>query len=96
MGTNNTTHVLWDNTDGHASVWNYSTANGTFTQNTYGPYPGWAALSIADGSDGQTRLLWDNTNGTMSLWDLNNVTGVFSQFSFGPYPGWTAGSVSAN
>lgn len=92
-GANATTHILWTNTDGHMSLWNYYSSN-TFTQNTYGPYPNWSAQSVADGSDGKTLVLWDNTGGAASIWNLNNTTGVFNQYTFGPYPGWTAVSVS--
>jgi cyclophilin family peptidyl-prolyl cis-trans isomerase len=89
------THILWDNTNGAASLWNYDTTSGTFTQNTYGPYPGWTAKTIADGgNDGLQRVLWDNTNGTASIWSLNNATGAFTQFTFGPYAGWTAKTLS--
>ena len=93
-GSSGKMHVLWDNADGRASIWNYTQATGGFAQNTYGPYGGWSAVSIADGPDGLTRVLWDNTNGTASVWSLNNVTGQFAQFSFGPYPGWTAKTLS--
>ncbi len=90
-----TTHVLWNNVNGTASIWNYNTAAGTFTQTTYGPYPGWTAAAIADGgTDGLSRVLWDNTNGTASLWSLNSALGQFTQFSFGPYAGWTATALS--
>ncbi len=89
-----TTHINWTNTDGRLSLWNYDPLAGSFTQITYGPYPGWSAKAVADGPDGKTRVLWDNTNGTMSLWSLDNTTGIFSQNSFGPYPGWTATSLS--
>ena len=87
---------MWYNANGTASLWNYNAASGTLTQNAYGPYPGWAALGVADGSDGQTRLLWDNTDGTLSLWSLNNTTALFSQFSFGPYGGWTATATASS
>ena len=89
------THILWNNTNGAASIWNYNPANGTFAQNTYGPYTGWTAKTVADGgTDGQTRVLWDNTNGTASIWSLNNSTGQFTDYNFGPYPGWTAKALS--
>ena len=88
------THILWDNANGTAAVWNYDTSSGTFTQNVFGPYAGWAAKTLADGPDSLTRVLWDNTDGTASLWSLNNATGQFTQFSFGPYSGWTATALS--
>ena len=89
------THILWTNTGGQVSIWNYDTGTGTFTQNGYGPYAGWAAKAIAEGgTDGLARVLWDNANGMMSLWSLNTVSGAFTQNAFGPFPGWTARSVS--
>ncbi len=88
------THLLWDNAN-TASIWNYNPASGTFTQNSFGPYPNWTAKAIADGgTDSQTRVLWDNTDGTASIWSLNNVSGAFGQFAFGPYAGWTAKALS--
>lgn len=90
-----TTHILWTNVNGAASLWNYASVNGAFTQNTYGPYSGWSAKAVADGgTDSKTRLLWTNTNGLMSLWSLDNGTGQFTQNTFGPYAGWTAKTVS--
>ncbi len=90
-------HVLWNNSDGRASIWNYDADNGAFTQNTYGPYPRWTAKTIADGgTDGLTRVLWDNTSGTASLWQLDNTAGTFSQFSYGPYSNWTANALSVS
>ena len=88
------THVLWTNTNGAASLWNYSAADGTVTQNTYGPYAGWTAQTVADGPDSLTRVLWNNTNGAASLWSLDNPSRQFTQHTYGPYPGWTAQAVS--
>ena len=88
------THILWDNTSGTTAIWSYNPANGTFTQNDYGPYPGWTAKTVADGPDGLTRVLWDKTDGTASIWSLNNQTGQFTDYNFGPYPGWTAAALS--
>ena len=91
-----TTHILWDNTDGRMSLWDYSTASGSETYHIYGPYTGWAAKAVADGgADGRQRVLWDNTDGRMSLWSLDNGAARFTQYTFGPYAGWTAKAVSA-
>lgn len=87
-------HLLWTNTNGAASVWNYSAATGRYTQNSYGPYTGYTAKAIADGSDGKTRVLWLNTNGTASLWNLSAASGTYTHAEFGPYPGWTAAALS--
>ncbi|MGO8672053.1 MAG: choice-of-anchor tandem repeat GloVer-containing protein [Capsulimonadaceae bacterium] len=89
-----TTHVLWSATNGTLSLWNDSPSAGEFTQNSYGPYPGWSATAIADGPDGLTRVLWTSTGGAASIWSVDTETGEFTQNGFGPYPGWTATALS--
>lgn len=89
------THILWTNTNGTASLWDYSTTSGAYTANNFGPYNGWTAKAIADGgTDGKTRLLWTNTNGTAALWNVTGSTGAFTASNFGPYTNWTAKAVS--
>ena len=89
------THVLWNNADGTASIWNYNPTAGTFAYKNYGPYPGWTAKAIADGgTDGTMRVLWTNTLGKASIWSLDNNTGKFVSHDFGPYNGWTATAIS--
>ena len=95
VAASGTTHVLWDNTDGTASIWNYSPADGAFTFHDFGPYPGWTAKALADGgTDGQSRVLWDNASSMMSLWSLNDSTGSFTSYNYGPFAGWTASALS--
>ncbi len=88
------THVLWDNSSGLTSVWDYSTAGGTFSHQEYGPYSGYTAQAIADGPDGRTRILWDRSDGVMSMWSLDNAAGAFTYHEFGPYAGYTARAIS--
>ena len=89
------THVLWDNVNGAASIWNYLPADGSFLQHTYGPYPNWTAAAIAGaGPDEKLRVLWKNGSGAASIWNLDNATGQFTQHTFGPYPHWTAQNLS--
>ncbi len=88
------THVLWDNASGAAAIWTYSALSGTFSEDDYGPYPGWTAQALADGPDSLTRVLWTNTNGSASIWSLNTLTGGFTDYTFGPYAGWTAKALS--
>ncbi|MGO8670110.1 MAG: DUF1565 domain-containing protein [Capsulimonadaceae bacterium] len=88
------THVAWTSSSGALSLWNYDPASGHSSQNTYGPYAGWTAASIADGPDGYTRVLWVNTGGEASIWSVNAATGALTQNSFGPFPGWTARTVA--
>ena len=93
-GAPRTTSILWNNMNGAASIWNYSTATGIFAQSAYGPFAGWSAKAIADGPDGLVRVLWNNTNGQMSLWSLDNAAGSFTQHEFGPYAGWMAKGIN--
>ena len=95
LSADGTLHLLWDNSNGTASLWNLSTYTGSFTHHEYGPYAGWTANAVADGNDGKTQVLWNNTSGALSLWNLNNVAGSFGHFEFGPYGGYTATAVSA-
>ncbi len=91
------THVLWDNTNGAASIWNYLPADGSLLEHTYGPYPGWTAAAIAGaGPNGMLRVLWNNAGGAASIWNLDNATGSFTQHTYGPYPGWTARRLSVS
>lgn len=92
---NGSSHVMWTNTDGRLSLWNQNAADGTFTFQNYGPFPGWTARATADGPDSQTRVLWDNTDGSASIWSLDNGTGTYTHHEFGPYPEWTARTLSA-
>ena len=87
-------HILWNNS-GTASIWNYTGADGSFTQNTYIPTAGYTANAIADSNiDGLTRVLWTKADGTASIWRLNNAADTYSQYTFGPYVGWAANSIS--
>ncbi|MGO8670645.1 MAG: fibronectin type III domain-containing protein [Capsulimonadaceae bacterium] len=90
----NTTHLLWTDSIGTASVWNLDMSNGTYTENTFGAYAGWTATSIADSVDGNVQLLWTGPSG-ISIWDLDNTDDTFTQNSYGPFAGWTATAVSA-
>ncbi len=95
IAVSGTTHVLWDNADGTASIWNYSPVDGSFTFHDFGPYPGWTAKTLADGgTDGLTRVLWNYSNGLASVWSLDSAAGRFTSHNFGPYPGWTANALS--
>ncbi len=93
VGPDDGAHLLWDNTNGTALLWNVDFTSGAFTYTSYGPFSGYAARAIATGPDNVTHILWDATNGTASLW---NVTGSgYTYNTYGPYSGWTAVGVSA-
>ena len=89
------THILWNNTNGAASIWNYNPGDGSHTHQEYGPYTGYTATATADGgSDSKTRVLWNKTDGAASIWSLDNTTGQFAHFEFGPFTDYTATALS--
>ncbi|MGO8671130.1 MAG: hypothetical protein ACLQVD_07180 [Capsulimonadaceae bacterium] len=89
-------HILWSNTKGTLSLWDYNPSTQTYVQDIYGPFPGWTAQSVADGPDGLTRVMWVNTSGAVSIWSQDSSTGAYTQDTFGPYKGWTATAMSVS
>lgn len=87
------THILWNKTDGTASVWSVDTS-GNYTHAEYGPFPGWTATAVASGGDGTTRLLWNHaSDGEIALWTVSGAS--FTHQEYGPYPGWAANALAA-
>ncbi len=87
------THILWNKTDGTASLWSVDTS-GSYTHAEYGPYPGWTATAVASGGDGLTHLLWNHaSDGEIALWTVTPAG--FTHREYGPYPGWTADALAA-
>jgi hypothetical protein len=84
------TRILWNKTDGTASVWKVNSAGSIVTQQQFGPYSGWTAKAIATGQDNLTRLLWTNTTGAAAYYLLDSNNAFVSQQQYGPYSGWTA------
>lgn len=85
-----TTHVLCTKPSGQMALWNENSADGTKSQQVYGPFPGWIAQKVADGPDGLTHVLWTQSSGQISVWSLDAALGVYTHAEYGPYPGWTA------
>jgi outer membrane protein assembly factor BamB len=90
VGADGYSRVLWDKSDGTASVWKISAQGTVATQPQFGPYTGWTARAVATGKDNQTRLLWTNTNGTAAYYMLDADGNFVSQKQYGPYTGWNA------
>jgi arabinan endo-1,5-alpha-L-arabinosidase len=88
-------HLLWQHTDGRASVWRPA-QNGDFESgNEFGPFAGWTPQALAvSPADGTARLLWNHTSGTVSLWSLKPDLSFDSGAEFGPFVGWTAVDLS--
>ena len=89
------TRLLWDNTNGQASLWTINADNSFTAYPTYGPYTGWTAKAISVDPNEVTHLLWTNTNGQASVWNVAS-DGSFTQRTFGPYSGWAAISISTS
>ncbi len=88
------THLLWNKTDGTASLWTINPDH-SYTSVLYGPYAGWTARATAAAPDGTNWLLWTNTNGTASLWHVTALTATgYSATQYGPYPGYRTVSLS--
>ena len=83
------THVLWNNTDGKVMLWSIA-QDGTYTQNTFGPYTDgspstpWHAAALATGHDGLSHILWTNPDGRVILWTVSD-SGSFTYAAYGPY-----------
>ena len=88
------THVLWNNADGRAMLWNVD-AQGNETAHVFGPYTDdsvgsdpsvnkWYATALATGPDGLSHLLWNNTDGRVMLWTVDD-SGNFTLAGYGPY-----------
>lgn len=88
------TCLLWTNTNGMASTWNVS-AGGAYRYHLYGPYDGWDARSLAQGSDGAARLLWTHDGGLAALWNLADPQPDQTCLVYGPFDGWAATAFSA-
>ena len=63
-------HLLWDNTNGQAALWNVF-ADGSFTSSIFGPFAGWKAIAVSGNPDSTSHMLWTNTNGEASLYTVN-------------------------
>ena len=107
-GTDNVSHLLWDNADGKAAFWNVGSANGSIgSVMGYGPYTDgaaqntWVATALTTGPDNVSRLLWNNTDGKAALWTLGATGSPSAIFGFGPYTDgsaqntWSAVGLSA-
>ncbi len=95
VGPDDGAHLLWDSTNGTASLWSVDFSSGAFNYTPYGPYSGWSAKAIATGPDNVTHILWNATNSTTSLWSVTATGSSYTFHTYGPFSGWTAVGVSA-
>ena len=94
MDSANATDLLWDNPDGSISLWKINTNGTVALQQSFGPYSGWTAKSVAVGANAVPRILWTNADGRMTLWSLADPAPTSTCALYGPYPGWTVASLS--
>ena len=84
-------HLLWDKTDGTASLWSVDTTSGAYTHEEAGPFSGYTANAVASGTS-MIDLLWTNVNGTAAGVRFRASGADFSQF--GPFSGYSAVALS--
>jgi hypothetical protein len=80
-------NILWQNTDGPASIWEMdgNTRIGGGAVANLGP--SWTAVGTGDfNGDGKSDILWQNTDGQVSVWEMdgNTRTGGGSVANLGP------------
>ena len=93
VGTDNRARLLLTDLDNRAVFRSFDNSGNSTSGGPYGPYSGWYARAVADGSDGLTRVLWNNLDGSAALW-LLGPTGNQASYRYGPTAGWTAVDVS--
>ena len=91
VGSDNHTHLLWNNPDGSASLWNLDATGSLVTSYNYGPYTDdgtaatpWHASALATGPNGLSHILWTNPDGRVILWTVTD-SGSFTYGVYGPY-----------
>src|SRR6266545_4164603 len=93
VGTDNRARLLLTDLDNRAVFRSFDNSGNSTSGGPYGPYSGWYARAVADGSDGLTRVLWNNLDGSAALW-LLGPTGNQASYVYHPTDGWTAVDVS--
>lgn len=94
VGPDNKTRLLFTDLDNRAALRSIDNAGHPTLSDPHGPYSGWQARAVADGSDGLTRVLWNNLDGSAALW-LRGPTGNLASYTYRPEDRWTAVDVSA-
>ena len=93
VGPDNKTRLLFTDLDNRAALRSIDNAGRPTLSDPHGPYSGWQARAVADGSDGLTRVLWNNLDGSAALW-LRGPTENLASYLYRPAAGWTAVDVS--
>ena len=88
------TRIPFTDLDGRAVFRTFDDSGKSTADSPHGPYSGWRARAVADGTDGLTRVLWNHQDGSAALW-LLGPAGNQASYRYGPASGWTAVDVSA-
>ena len=93
-GPDGTPHVLWDNADHRAALWNVA-SDFSFTVAGYGPYTDdsqpnpagnlWDGTAVSVGPDGLQHVLWSNTDRRAMLWSVDGGFNPTVLGGYGPY-----------
>src|SRR5206468_7455569 len=67
VGTDNKARLLFTHTDNRAFFRSFDSSGSSIIGGPYGPFSGWYARAVADGSDGLTRALWNHLDGSTGL-----------------------------
>ena len=85
--------VLWQHTNGAATVWAVDSRGTAAPGPVYGPFSGWQPAKIAVRPDRGTRILWRHTNGAISIWTVDTRGALLTSSMYGPYPDWTVSDI---
>jgi len=89
LNSNGTAQILWDHTDGTASVWTLDVRGNITSRILYGPYTdsvgAWIATDYRQNSDGTANMLWVRTDAYTSVWTLDSSGNMTSRIYYGPY-----------
>ena len=88
-GPDGVSHILWNNADGHAALWNVTDSGSATVVAGFGPYSDggnlWSAASLSVGPDNVIHLLWTNPDRKAAFWSVTQSGSVTGVTGYGPY-----------
>jgi len=87
--------LLWTSDTGAAFIATADATGAATLGPRYGPYPGWSAVSIAEGADGFTWALWRGIDGSVGV-SLHRARVLWAAYVFvsAPNAGWAAEDIT--
>ena len=95
-GPDGVSHLLWNDPEGEAVLWNVQDDGSLKVLASFGPYTDgspqnlWRATGLSVGPDGVMHLLWDNTNHRAAFWNVTQDGSASVLAGYGPYTDDTA------